>query len=137
VSHVASIPIACSAEPPAGRAPPAAPIETTRVDAWLSYLVCGQAESRLAQGDLTAAADAAAAIVAEPPAGVTGPRQDALLVLALVRARRGDPDCWPLLDEAREVARSVGELQYPARVAVARRQRLMRGVHPLRRDLTL
>jgi DNA-binding NarL/FixJ family response regulator len=37
-----------------------------------------------------------------------------------VRARRGDPDCWPLLDEAREVARSVGELQYLARVAAAR-----------------
>jgi DNA-binding CsgD family transcriptional regulator len=38
----------------------------------------------------------------------------------LVRARRGDPDAWPLLDEARELAEPTGELQRIGWVATAR-----------------
>ena len=49
-----------------------------------------------------------------------GPRHDALLVLALVRARRGDPESWALLDEAQEIAASVGDLQFLAPAAGAR-----------------
>jgi hypothetical protein len=30
----------------------------------------------------------------------------------LVRARRGDPEYWPLLDGALDLAREIGELQY-------------------------
>jgi hypothetical protein len=32
------------------------------------------------------------------------------LALGFVRARRGDPDYWPVLDEASELASSVGDL---------------------------
>src|SRR5207302_6349396 len=48
------------------------------------------------------------------------PKFPALLVIALVRARRGDPDVWQLLDEARSIAISEGELQFLAAVSVAR-----------------
>jgi hypothetical protein len=37
-----------------------------------------------------------------------------------VRARRREPGYWPLLDEALELAETVGELQYFATVAAAR-----------------
>ena len=45
--------------------------------------------------------------------------QSALLVRALVRARRGDPDHRDPLDRAQEIARTVGDLQYLAPVAAA------------------
>jgi len=41
-------------------------------------------------------------------------------VLGLVRARRGDPDVWTPLDEARALAEGSGELQRVAPVAAAR-----------------
>lgn len=45
----------------------------------------------------------------------------ALVTLGWLRARRGDPGVWPLLDEALELARSTGHLQrlWPAAVARA------------------
>ena len=48
------------------------------------------------------------------------PRVLALTVLGLVRARRGDPDVWPLLDEALALAEPSGELQRIGPVAAAR-----------------
>jgi len=48
------------------------------------------------------------------------PRIFALTVLALVRARRGDPEVWPPLDEALEMAAPTGELQRIGPVAAAR-----------------
>jgi DNA-binding CsgD family transcriptional regulator len=50
----------------------------------------------------------------------TFPRTLAMVALALVRARRGDPDVWPLLDEARELSEPTGELLRMAPVAAAR-----------------
>jgi DNA-binding CsgD family transcriptional regulator len=44
----------------------------------------------------------------------------ALTVLGLVRARRGDPEHWPLLDEALALADGQEELLYRAPVAMAR-----------------
>ncbi len=41
-------------------------------------------------------------------------------MLGGLRARRGDPDAWPLLDEALELAERTGELQRLAPVALAR-----------------
>lgn len=38
----------------------------------------------------------------------------------MVRARRGDPDVWPLLDEAKLMAEREGELQYAVPVSLAR-----------------
>jgi DNA-binding CsgD family transcriptional regulator/tetratricopeptide (TPR) repeat protein len=47
-------------------------------------------------------------------------RISAMVVLARIRARRRDPEVWPLLDEARRLAIGVAELQYTALVAAAR-----------------
>jgi ATP/maltotriose-dependent transcriptional regulator MalT len=54
----------------------------------------------------------------------TFPRTFALVTLALVRARRGDPDVWSALDEARELAEQTGELPRIAPVAAARAEAL-------------
>jgi DNA-binding CsgD family transcriptional regulator len=90
------------------------------MDAWMDHLVAGRAESRLAQGHWSEAAELALSIVDGRPASIVGPRHEALCVLALVRARRGDPGYQPLLDEVLEVAESVGDLQYVLPTAVAR-----------------
>ena len=50
----------------------------------------------------------------------TSPRIFTLIVLALVRARRGDPGVGPLLDEAWALAEPTGELPRMGPVAVAR-----------------
>jgi DNA-binding CsgD family transcriptional regulator len=47
-------------------------------------------------------------------------RIGAMVVLARIRARRRDPEVWPLLDEARGLAVAADELQWTARVAAAR-----------------
>ncbi|HEV7711025.1 MAG TPA: AAA family ATPase [Asanoa sp.] len=44
----------------------------------------------------------------------------ALSILGLIRARRGDADPWPLLDEARTLADGQHELQYRVPVTTAR-----------------
>jgi DNA-binding CsgD family transcriptional regulator len=72
------------------------------------------------RGQWSEAAEAASSMLANSPDGVIGLRYGALEILALVRARRGDPGCWPLLDEALQLADGIGELQYLAPVAVAR-----------------
>jgi DNA-binding CsgD family transcriptional regulator len=66
--------------------------------------------------------DAAAAVepVLRIPRCSTTPRIHALTVLALVRARRGDPGGRELLDEAWALAEPTGELPRIAPVAVAR-----------------
>jgi DNA-binding CsgD family transcriptional regulator/tetratricopeptide (TPR) repeat protein len=47
-------------------------------------------------------------------------RSDPLVVLGIIRARRGEPEAWPLLDEALELAAPTGELQRLAPVRSAR-----------------
>jgi DNA-binding CsgD family transcriptional regulator len=90
------------------------------LEAWLSSMLAAKAESELFQGRWDDAAATAESIVRGPPSSVVSPRHDSLLVLALVRARRGEGKYWPLLDEALEIAQSVGELQFLAPVATAR-----------------
>jgi DNA-binding CsgD family transcriptional regulator/tetratricopeptide (TPR) repeat protein len=90
------------------------------LEAWLRYALCGQAESHLVRGRWAEAAEAAATVVDAPPSAVVGPRIWALCLLGLVRARRGDPESWPLLDEALKEALRTKELQYLAMVAAAR-----------------
>jgi DNA-binding NarL/FixJ family response regulator/tetratricopeptide (TPR) repeat protein len=94
------------------------------LEAWLNCLVGAQAESELAQGRWTDAAQTATGILELPPSDVLSPRLSALIVLGLVRARRGDPGYWPLLDEAFELARPVGDLQMIGWVAGARAEAL-------------
>ena len=54
------------------------------------------------------------------PRSSNKPRIVSLVVLGLVRARRGDPDVWPLLDEAWALAQPTAELQRLGPVAAAR-----------------
>jgi DNA-binding CsgD family transcriptional regulator len=90
------------------------------LEAWVSCLVALEAESHVAQARWTKATEAAALILERPPDGVTTDRCSALTSLACVRARRGDPGSWPLLDEAVGFARSFDELQFIGPVAAAR-----------------
>jgi len=91
------------------------------LDYWLGRLESGLAASALARGRWDYAADAARRVLARsPPAYRLGSRSGSLVTLALVRARRGDPECWPLLDDAMQIAETIGELQYLAPVACAR-----------------
>jgi DNA-binding CsgD family transcriptional regulator/tetratricopeptide (TPR) repeat protein len=90
------------------------------LEGWLRYTTCLQAESHLVQGRWAEAADAAASVVSAPPSAVVGPGIWALCQLGLVRARRGDPEYWPLLDEALEAARAVTRFDSWTDVALAR-----------------
>ena len=90
------------------------------LEAWLTCLRATGATSDLAQGRWDQAAATAAAIIETGQESNIGPVVEALVVLALVRARRGDPDYRPLLDRARAIADGVDDLQYLALVACAR-----------------
>jgi DNA-binding CsgD family transcriptional regulator len=83
------------------------------------YSLSSTARLRLDQGRWVDAADAADAVVRIPRTS-TMPRIRALVVLALVRARRGDPDVASLLDEAWALAAPTGEPPRIAPVAAAR-----------------
>ena len=76
----------------------------------------GQLELRRCNWDR--AADAAAIVIRTPRTSTT-PRILSLVVLALIRARRGDPDARPLLDEAWGLAEPTGESRRIAPVASA------------------
>jgi hypothetical protein len=73
----------------------------------------------LDQGRWEEASDSAAAVLRIPCTSIT-PRIFALVVLALVRARRGDPGRWEPLEEAWAMAEPTGELPRLAPVAAAR-----------------
>jgi DNA-binding CsgD family transcriptional regulator len=92
------------------------------LDLWLRYMHVYRARIELDRGRWAEALDAIPASVAEP--GTPLPRIVALVVLGLVRARRGDADHWPALDEAAELAAASGELQWIAPVAAARAEAL-------------
>jgi DNA-binding CsgD family transcriptional regulator len=88
------------------------------LDLWARYLHVYSARIELDRGRWAAAADAIPPTVERP--GSVLPRIEALVVLGLLRARRGDPEPWPLLDEAAELADRSGELQWTAPVCAAR-----------------
>ena|SRR5436190_850450 len=87
------------------------------------YLLAYGARSGLDQGRWHEASEAAAAVLRTPRHSTT-PRIISLSVLGRLRARRGDPDVWPALDEAWALAESTGELQRIEPVAVARAEAL-------------
>jgi DNA-binding CsgD family transcriptional regulator len=89
------------------------------LDAWTLYMLGWRARSRLEQGDWDAAADAAAEVLDRPDAAAPT-RITPLVVIGLLRARRGDPDPWVPLDEAAQLARATRELQRIGPVACAR-----------------
>jgi DNA-binding CsgD family transcriptional regulator len=83
------------------------------------YLLAHQARLHLDQGRWEQAAETARSVLCIPRASIT-PRIMALVVLGLVRARRGDPGHRPLLDEAWALAEPTGVLTRLGRVAAGR-----------------
>lgn len=98
------------------------------------FLVLGEALllgfralSYLFQGAWSEAVATAEALLAEPSM-LDHFKAAPLLVLGLVRARRGDPEAWPPLDEAQRFAGSRG---WAAEVENARREAaILAGKHP-------
>jgi DNA-binding CsgD family transcriptional regulator/tetratricopeptide (TPR) repeat protein len=89
------------------------------LDLWRMFLVAAHARVQLERGHWVAAAELAELALRDRRTFPV-PRVLALTVLALVRARRGDPGAWPLLDEARDLALPTGELQRIGPAAAAR-----------------
>jgi DNA-binding CsgD family transcriptional regulator/tetratricopeptide (TPR) repeat protein len=87
---------------------------------WLDQLRSLELEADLAAGRWQEAAHAAATVVARPAGPSPANRCSALLVLARIRARRGEPDYWPLLDEALHLTRLPTVRHLTAPVAAAR-----------------
>jgi len=83
------------------------------------YLLTFKAWFELNQGRWAEAADTAASVLRVPRTSIS-PRILCLVVLALLRARRGDPGHRELLDEAWALAEPTGELLRLAPVAAAR-----------------
>jgi DNA-binding CsgD family transcriptional regulator len=72
---------------------------------WLDQMRAFQMQTDLAQGRWDEATRAADGVLARPEPSPRAGRCSALLVLATVRARRGEPDYWPLLDQALELTK--------------------------------
>jgi DNA-binding CsgD family transcriptional regulator/tetratricopeptide (TPR) repeat protein len=89
------------------------------LDLWYLYVLACHARCELDQGRWSEAADAATAVL-RYPRGAPLLRIFGLVTLGLVRARRGDPDYWPLLNEALVLAEKSDELQFIEPVASAR-----------------
>ena len=90
------------------------------LEAWHKSLLGLRAQAELVLGHWGAAADTARSIFAAPQDQILEPRLAALTTLALVRARRGDPEFRGLLDEARDLSQDCGDLELLVPVALAR-----------------
>ena len=98
----------------------ALPFATDRgLELWRGYLLGYRAQIELDLGRWQDAVDTAALVLREPRRSRV-PRIVALTVVGRIRARLGDPDVWPLLDEALALAQRGAELQANEPVAVAR-----------------
>ena len=89
------------------------------LDLWRLALLSLRVRMELDRGAWTQATSTAETILAEIRDSPE-PRLQALLVLALVRARRGDPDTGPLLEEADGIAAAATDPGFHAPVACAR-----------------
>ncbi len=87
------------------------------------YLFAYRARVELDRGRWADAAESASPVTRDRRSAPYA-RAPALAVLGLVRARRGDPDPWSALDEARALTLSGGALQRPGPVAAARAETL-------------
>jgi DNA-binding CsgD family transcriptional regulator/type II secretory pathway predicted ATPase ExeA len=93
-------------------------VRAQELSGWVQHVLGHRAQVRLDQGDWAGAEEDARAALAEQ---VHGPRVvDALVPLALLQARRGDPEAAATLQEATERAFATSELQWTAPVAAAR-----------------
>ena len=92
------------------------------LDLWRHYMLAFRARREMDRGRWDEATQLAQQVIRDPLSPV--PRIVALAVLGLVRARRGDPECWPLLDEATALAEPTIELQRREPAAMARAEAL-------------
>jgi len=69
-------------------------------ETWHMWLTALTAESALARGHWDHAAAIASAVISAAPEQFALARCTALVVLAMIRARRGESGYWPLLDDA-------------------------------------
>jgi len=88
------------------------------LELWRMWLYASQSVLYLETGDWSRAVESAEVVLNAERGDL--PRVSALPIIALVRARRGDPGTWPLLDEAKVMADREGELQYAVPVSLAR-----------------
>jgi len=93
--------------------------EVHEVQTNLAYIRAHSAHFDLDRGRWDKAAQMAAELIEHHVIAISQ-RVPALVVLAIVRARRGDPGVDPLLDEAIKLALPTGELQRIGRVAATR-----------------
>ena len=92
------------------------------LDLWQRYLHIYHARTLLDRGRWTEAIDEIPRDMDRSSSPL--PRIVALVVIGLVRARRGDPGQWAALDEAAELAERNGELQWTAPATAARAEAL-------------
>ena len=88
------------------------------LDAWRCEVLAHRASRRLDKGAWGDAVEDAATILRSQHTNAVA-RTIALSIVALVRARRGDPDYRMPLDQARAIAAPTGELQHLAPAAAA------------------
>jgi len=89
------------------------------LELWRLFAFAFRSRVELDRGNWDAAADSASVVLRDPRSAPV-PRVLALSVAGLVRARRGDPEAWPLLDEAWALAVATEELQRVEPAAAAR-----------------
>lgn len=93
--------------------------ESRGLDLWRLYLLAYRARACLDRGIWDEAVNVARLVIDDQRSSPM-PRIVALSVLGLVRARRGDPDVWPVLEEAWRLASPTRELQRIEPAAIAR-----------------
>ena len=89
------------------------------LDTWRLYLLASRARAQLSLGRWDEAA-ASAALALRDPRSAPSARVWALVPLALIRARRGDPGATAPLEEAQAMVQGSGQLEWVALVAAAR-----------------
>jgi DNA-binding CsgD family transcriptional regulator len=88
------------------------------LDLWGLYLHDSRAEAQMQQGNFTEAVQTADLVLRNDSTYL--PKLSALVVVGTIRARRGDPEVWRLLDAAKAIATAGVELQLLGVVAAAR-----------------
>jgi DNA-binding CsgD family transcriptional regulator/tetratricopeptide (TPR) repeat protein len=93
--------------------------ENRGLELWRIYLLAYRARTELSAGRWDDALESASLVLRESFPSTLPPAL-AHMTTGLVRARRGEPECWPPLDEALRLVESTDELQRLAPVAAAR-----------------
>jgi DNA-binding CsgD family transcriptional regulator/tetratricopeptide (TPR) repeat protein len=93
--------------------------EDRGLDLWVQLLLANRVKLELDRGRWDNAVDSAHGLLRDPGCGL-GPRLEAMVAIALVRARRGDPGVWELLDEALALSEPTREDYTIGQVIAAR-----------------